>query len=229
MGLFNVAYHFFAPVFSLATAGFPIAVSRLVSESSSRGRWNDARQVKRVAMPLFLAIGAGGMVLMLLLAPLYCRWVSGAAYALAPMLALAPAVPLACLTSVYRGYYEGLGNMVPTAFSQVLEAAIKLGLGPGGCGGGNGPLPEGVRLPGNSAGVDAFGRGPGPVSLPVHGRGRRGAGSDGRLLGLPGVSGPALPFSRGRYRAAALSKFPSPSGAPGNPPPALGGHACPSL
>ena len=79
MGLFNVAYHFFAPVFSLATAGFPIAVSRLVSESSSRGRWNDARQVKRVAMPLFLAIGAGGMVLMLLLAPLYCRWVSGAA------------------------------------------------------------------------------------------------------------------------------------------------------
>ncbi len=129
MGLFNVAYHFFAPVFSLATAGFPIAVSRLVSESSSRGRWNDARQVKRVAMPLFLAIGAGGMVLMLLLAPLYCRWVSGAAYALAPMLALAPAVPLACLTSVYRGYYEGLGNMVPTAFSQVLEAAIKLGLG----------------------------------------------------------------------------------------------------
>ena len=53
IGLFNVAYHFYGPVFSLATAGFPIAVSRLVSESSSLGRWNDARQVKRVAMPCF--------------------------------------------------------------------------------------------------------------------------------------------------------------------------------
>ena len=63
------------------------------------------------------------------LAPLYCRWVTGAAYALAPMLALAPAVLLACAASVYRGYYEGLGNMVPTAFSQVLEAAVKLALG----------------------------------------------------------------------------------------------------
>ena len=129
MGLFSVAYHFFGPVFSLATVGFPVAVSRLVSENSSLGRWNDVRQVKRVAMPLFLGWGACGMGVMVLLAPLYCRWVTGAAYALAPMLALAPAVVLACATSVYRGYYEGLGNMVPTAFSQVLEAVVKLGLG----------------------------------------------------------------------------------------------------
>ena len=31
MGLFNVAYNFYGPIFSLATAGFPVAVSRLVS------------------------------------------------------------------------------------------------------------------------------------------------------------------------------------------------------
>lgn len=129
IGLFNVAYHFYGPVFSLATAGFPIAVSRLVSENSSLGRWNDVRQVKRVAMPMFLTIGACGMVAMTLLAPLYCHWVTGAAYALAPMLALAPAILLACAASVYRGYYEGLGNMFPTAVSQILEAAVKLGLG----------------------------------------------------------------------------------------------------
>lgn len=129
IGLFHVAYHFYAPVLSLATAGFPIAVSRLVSENSSLGRWNDARQVKRVAMPLFLSIGVGGMVLLTCLAPFYCQWVTGVPYALIPMVALAPAIPLACATSVYRGYYEGLGNMVPTAVSQVMEAAVKLGLG----------------------------------------------------------------------------------------------------
>lgn len=129
MGLFHVAYHFFGPVFSLATAGFPAAVSRLVSESSSLGRWNDARQVKRVAMPLFVGFGVGGMVLMVVLAPVYCGWVTGTWYALLPMLALAPAIPLACGTSVYRGYYEGLGNMAPTATSQVMEALLKAGLG----------------------------------------------------------------------------------------------------
>ena len=129
IGLFNLAYHFYGPVFTLATAGFPLAVAQLVSESSSLGRWNDARQVKQVAMPLFLGVGVLGLGAMACLAPLYCRWVTGAAYALAPMLALAPAVLLACAASVYRGYYEGLGNMVPTAFSQVLEAAVKLALG----------------------------------------------------------------------------------------------------
>ena len=59
IGMFNMAYHFYGPVFSLATAGFPIAVARLVSQESL-GRWNDARQVKRVALPLFLAFGTGG-------------------------------------------------------------------------------------------------------------------------------------------------------------------------
>lgn len=60
-------------VFTLATAGFPLAVAQLVSESSSLGRWNDARQVKQVAMPLFLGVGALGLGAMACLAPLYCR------------------------------------------------------------------------------------------------------------------------------------------------------------
>lgn len=129
MGLFNVAYNFYGPVFSLATAGFPVAVSRLVSENRSLGRWNDIRAVKRAAAPLFLAFGGAGMVLMTLLAPAYCERVIGAPYALAPMLALAPAVLFACLGSVYRGYYEGLRDMTPTAFSEVAEALVKLFLG----------------------------------------------------------------------------------------------------
>lgn len=113
IGLFHVAYHFYAPVLSLATAGFPIAVSRLVSENSSLGRWNDARQVKRVAMPLFLSIGVGGMVLLTCLAPFYCQWVTGVPYALIPMVALAPAIPLACATSVYRGFSRYVSGICP--------------------------------------------------------------------------------------------------------------------
>ncbi len=131
MGLFNVAYNFYGPVFSLATAGFPVAVSRLVSESRSLGRWNDVRQVKRVALPLFFAFGGVGMVLMTLIAPAYCEKVIGAPNALAPVLALAPAILFACLGSVYRGYYEGLRDMTPTAVSEVAEALVKLVLGLG--------------------------------------------------------------------------------------------------
>ncbi len=129
MGLFNVAYNFYGPVFSLSTAGFPVAVSRLVSESRSLGRWNDVCQVKRVALPLFLSFGGAGMLLMTLFAPFYCGTVIGTPNALAPVLALAPAILFSCVGAVYRGCYEGLQNMVPTALSEVAEALVKLCLG----------------------------------------------------------------------------------------------------
>ncbi len=129
MGLFNVAYNFYGPVFSLATAGFPVAVSKMVSESRTLGRWNDVRQIRRVAFPLFFALGCAGMVLLTLAAPFYCNRVIETPHALIPVLALAPAILFACLGAVYRGYYEGLQNMVPTAASEVVEAIVKLGLG----------------------------------------------------------------------------------------------------
>lgn len=131
MGLFNAAYNFYGPIFSLATAGFPVAVSRLVSENASLGRWNHVRAVKAVAAPIFLLFGLAGTVGMTLLAPVYCRHVAGSEWALYPMLALTPAILSACWGAVYRGYYEGLRNMGPTAISEIIEAAVKLCLGLG--------------------------------------------------------------------------------------------------
>ncbi len=131
MGLFNVAYNFYGPVFSLATAGFPVAVSRLVSENASLGRWNDVRQVKTVAGPLFLCFGIAGAVGMTMFAPVYCERIIGTEHAIFPMLALVPAILFACWGATYRGYYEGLRNMGPTAVSEIIEATVKLCLGLG--------------------------------------------------------------------------------------------------
>lgn len=125
MGYFSTAYSFYNVIFSIATAGFPVAVSRMVSENDSLGRWRDVRRIKRAASPVFLLTGAVGTGLMILGAPLYTHAV-GNAGALPAMLALAPSVLLCSLAAVYRGYYEGLRNMTPTTVSQVIEALAKL-------------------------------------------------------------------------------------------------------
>lgn len=125
MGYFSTAYSFYNVIFSIATAGFPVAVSRMVSENDSLGRWRDVRRIKQAASPVFLLTGAVGTGLMILGAPLYTRAV-GNAGALPAMLALAPSVLLCSLAAVYRGYYEGLRNMTPTTVSQVIEALAKL-------------------------------------------------------------------------------------------------------
>ncbi len=128
MGYFSTAYSFYNVIFSLATAGFPVAVSRMVSESDSLGRWRDVRRIREVSFPIFLLTGAVGTALMILGAPLYTEAV-GNPGALPAMLALAPSVLLCSLAAVYRGYYEGLRNMVPTSVSQIAESLAKLVFG----------------------------------------------------------------------------------------------------
>ena len=49
--------------------------------------------------------------------------------ALYSVLAISPAILFGCVTSAYRGDYEGLRNMTPTAVSQVVEVVAKLVFG----------------------------------------------------------------------------------------------------
>lgn len=129
MGLFSVAYNFYGPIHSLAAAGLPIAISRLVAESFSLGRFRDIRGIKKTATPIFIALGTAGTLVMLVGAPVYCNEVIGNPGAVLPMLMLAPAILFGCLGSIYRGFNEGLKNMYPTAISEIIEALSKLVIG----------------------------------------------------------------------------------------------------
>lgn len=128
LGYFNTAYNFYSPIYSLATAGFPIAIARMVSENYARQRYRDIRQIHRASIPIFIITGSLGLLIMLVGAPFYVHAI-GNQGALASMYFLAPAILFSCLTAIYRGYYEGLSNMYPTAISEIIEAVCKLALG----------------------------------------------------------------------------------------------------
>lgn len=131
MGYFTTAYNLYNPIFSLATAGFPIAIARLVSESYARGRFRDIRQIHKVSIPIFLTLGALAFCLMFFGAKPYVAYAtdSGDMNALPAIYVLAPAIIFSSMVAIYRGYYEGLRNMYPTALSEVVEAIFKLILG----------------------------------------------------------------------------------------------------
>lgn len=128
MGYFSTAYSFFNVLFSLSTVGFPVAVARLTAAEDASGHFRDVRQIKAAALPVFSAIGVVCAALMAGFAPLYTRLVQSPG-ALFAMLALAPCAALCSVSSVYRGYFEGLRNMLPTARSQVAESLGKLVFG----------------------------------------------------------------------------------------------------
>jgi stage V sporulation protein B len=128
---FGFAYSIYAPLFSLATAGFPIAISRLVSENYVRGRFRDIRQIHRSSVRIFLVLGIASCSIMILAARPYVNYVeSGNPQNFLPAIyALAPAAFFTSMMAIYRGYYEGLRNMYPTAISEVIEALCEVVFG----------------------------------------------------------------------------------------------------
>ena len=126
--LFSNAYELYVPLFTLATVGFPIAVSRLVSESYAQERYKDIKQIYKVSKPFFIVMGIVCFLLMAAGSFFYIDYINSP-YSLPAMLVLAPTIFFGCLVSVYRGYYEGLRNMTPTAISEVIEAFSKIAIG----------------------------------------------------------------------------------------------------
>ena len=127
-GYFGTAYALYFPIFSLATAGFPIAISRLVSENSARGRYRDIRQIHTVSIKIFIVLGIVAFSIMFFGAKPYVQYAvsNNPGEALPAIYALAPAIFFNSMMAIYRGYYEGLRNMYPTAISEIVEALSKL-------------------------------------------------------------------------------------------------------
>ncbi len=130
MGLFNVAYVLYTTMLVISTAGLPVAVSKLVSESASLGRVQESRRIAWTAGIVFAAVGAVFSAVLYWGADLLSGMVGNPAAAPA-VRAIAPSVFCVALISVVRGYFQGLNDMKPTAVSQLIEALGKLLLGYG--------------------------------------------------------------------------------------------------
>lgn len=132
-GYFSSAYDLFLPIYSLSMAGLPIAVSRIVAENTAAGRFKGAKKTFAISRKAFLVTGLTGFVLILLAIYPFVKLTTNSAvdekYIALCVLAVAPSILFCCIMSSFRGYYEGLRNMIPTAVSDIIEALGKLFLG----------------------------------------------------------------------------------------------------
>jgi len=128
MGYFNTAYELYALFCVISTAGLPVAMSVLISAREAAGNYTAMRRVYRVSLGAFVVIGACGSLLLFGLASPFAALL-GNPYAAVCMRAISPTVLFICLSSAARGYFQGRRNMLPTAISQIMEAAGKLFLG----------------------------------------------------------------------------------------------------
>lgn len=130
MGYFGTAYTVYSWLFIVATAGLPVAISKMVAESRAKGNYREADRIFAVSYRLLAVIGIIGF-LFLFMGAQWCANLMASPYSALGIKALAPAILFVSVMSVYRGYFQGHQNMVPTAISEVCEALGKLLIGYG--------------------------------------------------------------------------------------------------
>lgn len=130
MGYLSTAYEIYLLILTIFSSGGAVAVSKMIAESYALGRYTEIRKVFRLMALSLIVVGSTGTVIMLLgyktLASLFNN--SPAAYCI---MVLSPSLFFLSVSSVVRGFFQGIGNMRPTGVSQAIEALSKLLIGVG--------------------------------------------------------------------------------------------------
>ncbi|MBQ8145221.1 MAG: polysaccharide biosynthesis protein [Clostridia bacterium] len=129
-GYYSSAYEIYAFLYVISTAGLPVALSIMVSKSRAKGRFKEAKKIFDVAIVVFLILGAIFASIMILFSSNIANFISAEKTTLC-IIAIAPTILFVCLSSCFRGFFQGYQLMQPTAISQFIEAACKMLVGVG--------------------------------------------------------------------------------------------------
>ena len=130
MSHFSSAYEVYTFLLSVATSGLPVGISAMVSKSLATGKYRDIKVLMRCVTVIFVSVGALLTAIGLIFSPLIAEKMNSAqtVYCVQNIM---PAIFFMSVVSVFRGFFQGYNNMVPTAVSNVIEALVKLAAGYG--------------------------------------------------------------------------------------------------
>lgn len=123
---FTIANNVYLMLLTVATAGIPSTLSKMVSE---RHALNKPAEAQRVYQAALIFAGAAGVVMTLLLyfgAPYYATHVAEVPESAAAIQALAPALLLFPAIAMMRGYFQGRNNMSAGGISQIVEQIARV-------------------------------------------------------------------------------------------------------
>ncbi len=129
MGYFSTAFSIFSPVLAFTASGIPMVVTQVTAQRASRGEYASIAQFRRCALIVGTGAGIAGTAVIYIAALPFADFIANTPEALPAILLIAPSVLFCSVTAVYRGYYEGLSDMTPTAVSQIVEAVVKAAAG----------------------------------------------------------------------------------------------------
>ncbi len=124
-GYYSAGFNIYTLLLALSSVGIPNAISKMTAERVALGDRRGAHRIFKTALALFSGVG----IVCTLLLFFGAEWIAtvvielpGAKYVL---MALSPSILFVCVSSVIRGYFNGLKDMKATSNSQIIEQIFK--------------------------------------------------------------------------------------------------------
>ena len=128
MGLYQMVFPLYALLLAISSSGFPASISKLISGYNAKHEFKKASMILKHSIVLLIIFSGLSTLILLsfgnMIAGVQGNSASGSLYMI-----IAPAIIFVGLISGFRGYFQGLGNMLPSSLSMLIEQITKLGFG----------------------------------------------------------------------------------------------------
>lgn len=128
MGLYQLIFPLYSLILAVGCGGMPTAISKYISEIVASGDTALAKRALKLTIAGLSAFGVLAAFTLFILrdgiATLQGNPKTALSYA-----AIAPAVFFSGIIACYRGYFQGMHNMLPSGISQIIEQIVKVALG----------------------------------------------------------------------------------------------------
>ena len=122
-GYYTSAYSIYNILLIISSYSLPIAISKVISVRLANERYDDVRTALRVAF-LYATLAGGLMCGIMYFGAHPIAAAMNKPFTEYALRTLAPTIWIMAYLGVLRGYFQGTGDMVPTAVSQIFEQVV---------------------------------------------------------------------------------------------------------
>ncbi|MCR5734764.1 MAG: polysaccharide biosynthesis protein [Lachnospiraceae bacterium] len=124
MGYYSAAFQIYSIMLIISSYSLPVAVSKLIAARIAREQYTNAKRLLRCALVFATVTGAAACMIVLFGADVMASTIMSLPRSAIALRVLAPALFVVALMGVLRGFFQGMGTMMPTAVSQLLEQIV---------------------------------------------------------------------------------------------------------
>lgn len=128
MGLFQLISPIYSLIILTLTSGISIAVSKMVAEELAKNHIVNLRRITSCALFIVVTSGLVVSVFLYLFIDPIVNVILKDQRTYYSMLLLIPCIPIVAAASAIKGYFYGIQEVVPTAFSQIAEQIVRITL-----------------------------------------------------------------------------------------------------